>query len=227
MLKCGENYDRSIFSRFFEQINELLLLDDKSASSVENDHLNFIRHELFLYSIAIALKKEDYVLVDELINGDYFLQDRYRKNNSPSKFDAFRSHSDSIERYVNQVNNQRYASAVAHLFIQRLSTEVSKEEFAQADLLCYYSSKMRNGRWFPITYIYQSEYNGYFPFFTKMVSKRHLDKVMYIFGTTDISGLSTKFNELDKIEDQGFSGFFSRVHKISNWVKTEEIGTGR
>jgi len=226
LIKSGEKYDVSLFTRFFEQIHELFFLNDKSSESHENDHLKFIRHELFIYSVAIASKKEDYKLLDELINADYFLQERYDRNNSPSKFDTFRHYSEGIDEYY-KANGQRYLSGCAHLFIQRLPVEITKEEFTQADLLSYYFSKMRNGNWFPITYIYQDEYSSFFPFFSKMVSKRHLDKIIGIFNVDEVQEVIKKFVEIDKVEERGFSSSFRRVPTISNWVKLEDIGNGR
>lgn len=227
LIKTGEIYEVSLFSGFFEKLNDILLMDDKSVSSHENDHFKFIRHELFLYSIAIALKKEHYILLDELLNADYFLQDRYQRSNNPSKFDAFRHHSEALEQYQTQINNQRYFSVTAHLLIQHLSSELTKEDFTRADLLCYYASKMRNGNWFPLTYIYQDEYSVFFPFFSKMVSKRHLEKVIGIFGISDSLELIRKFSEIDNVEERGYSGSFRSVQKISHWVKIDEIGSGR
>ncbi|RZK39072.1 MAG: TIR domain-containing protein [Pedobacter sp.] len=227
VIKSGESYERSAFSQFFERMTELMLLDDKSISGVENDHLNFFRHEMFIFSVAIAIKKEDYMLLDELINANYFIRDRYERNSGPVRFDTFRSHSDSLDRYYTELNQQRYFSVTAHVMIQRIPTEINKEEFGQADLLCYYCSKSRNGRWFPITYVYLSEYGGYFPFFSKMVSKRHLKKVLGIFEVAGATELIEKFNAIDKEDERGYSGSFRSVQKVSEWVKIEDIGSLR
>src|SRR5690606_38536262 len=83
--------DLDILSHFFERLPSILSPNTGTSSWYDADFNNykFIINELFIYSVAIGLKKENYRLVAHLLHSRYFIVERYRGGNDPKTFEAF------------------------------------------------------------------------------------------------------------------------------------------
>jgi len=227
VLKSGESFDETIFISFFESMSVMTMPDRESTRGLEFDHMKFIRHEIFLYTIGISLNKERYSLLEELLYGDYFFAEYYRSDNGPKKYGAFYFYSEAIDRYYKAYHNRQFYSCQADLMITRLSEEISKDNFVEGDLLCHYVAQIKGEEWFPITYVYRSEYSYFFPFFSRLISLRHFQKVKGILGIGTKEELVDKLNELENVNERGYSSSFHRLEKISNWVTIDKIGSSK
>lgn len=227
LFKHHGSFDETIFVSFFESLSKLTVARDQSTNNQDLECFKIIRLELFLYTILIGLKKENYSVIDELLNSKYLYSEYYRSNVEPKSYESFYHYSEILQQHHRQVHNQNVFSAIAALLTKRVPEGFTKDEFVDADLLCYQISKMRNGEWFPQTYVYKSEYSNHFPFFSKLFSLRYFEKVKSIFNVTSVSDVKEKFIAIDAKDERGYSGSFRSLPKVSDWIKIDNIGTSR
>ncbi|MDR1820013.1 MAG: hypothetical protein LBR15_07200 [Methanobrevibacter sp.] len=155
-----KNDDFDIIIKFLEKIYSLKFANEHDITSW-NDYtfanFKFFIHELFLYLIAIGLKNENYVFIEEILYSAYFLNDPYSSKNEPKHYNSFFGYIDNkIKSYYNEANSNNFLSPMADLMIKRSPEWFDKDDLINADLLCHYVSVLPENKykWFPITYIY-------------------------------------------------------------------------
>lgn len=227
LTRMGEPFDENIFVTFFEKLSLLTIRNDVNTTSQDFENFKFFLHELFLYTVAVALKREHYKLLEELFQSKYFVADHYQHSNKPKGFETFYFYSEAIDAYYKKYHEKNFFTCQGDLLVTRLSEGFNRDSFVEADLLCYYMSQKGKGQWYPITYTYKNEYADFFSFFSKLISLRHFDKIKSVIGVESIEDLKAVFDTLNSIEDRGYSGSFRRIPNIANWIKNEDIGTSR
>lgn len=231
LLKSESEFDIDIIIRFFEILPLLLRPQDNrsSWSDSEFDNFRFFIHEIFLYTIAVGLKNENYKIVEELLYSSYFFQERYDYKTEPQRFDKLYNNVRLIDQYYKQTYSQNFFSPMADLIIKRVPDWMTRDNLIDADLTCYYVSEMENFFWFPLTYVYRTR--GKFELFDRIISYRHFEKVKILFNVKTVKELQDKLNELKKNEinrqSVGYSNSFDRVIPIYNLINIEKIGTIR
>jgi hypothetical protein len=132
---------------------------------------------------------------------------------------------------MNQTFN--IVTGFGHYVISNLSDQISKPTFIFSDTLCYCVSYLEAedyyDRWFPSTYLYD-ESTGGFNFFNKMSSKKHFEKVKFIFDVQNETELKEKL-EKNK-ENSGDTirygnGGFNRVPFVYQLIDHERISVYR
>ncbi len=231
ITKAEVDFDIDILLRFFEQIQMLKWpLDEKMNNyNYEFDNFKFIIHELFLYSIAICLKNENYKTIEELLHSSYFITSKSEIYAGPKKFNYFYNHIQIFDSYYKESYSKNVYSPMADFILKRIPDELNKEILIEADLLCFYIGSLNGLKWFPLTYVYKTR--GQFNFFDRMISKRHFEKVKTIFNVTTID----EFRELlkkAKADEQGnyttrYSNFSDPVLPIFEIIDIEKIGSLR
>jgi hypothetical protein len=220
-----------ILIRFLERLTLLTSPEDNRSawSPHEFDNFRFFIHELFLYLIAVGLKNENYKFVEELLYSSYFFQGKYDYKNEPKMFEKFYQHVDIIKQYYNQTYSQNFHSPMADLMIKRIPDGYSSDHLIDADLLCYYVAELNNLHWFPITYVYRT--SGKFELFDRLISKRHFDKVKFLFNVSNPKELQDKLTTIQQNDKNSerirYSGSRYSVIPIYKIVDIEKIGTTR
>lgn len=231
LLKSELDFDIEILIKFIEKLPLLKDPQDNRSSWSQNDFDNFrfFIHEIFLYTITIGLKNEKYKFVEEVLYSSYFFQSKYDSRNEPKRFDELYNHTSILDQYYKQTYSKNFFSAMADLMIARIPEGFSKDNFIDADLLCYYVSELENLHWFPITYVYRSR--GKFELFDRLISLRHFEKVKCLFAVNTPKELKDKLNlfkETDKNQNRiGYSNSFDRVIPIYKLIDIEKIGLTR
>lgn len=231
ILKSELEFDIETFIKFFEKLPLLKDPQDSrsSWSPSEFDNFRFFIHEIFLYTVAVGLKNEKYKFVEEILYSSYFFQSKYDSRNEPKRFDELYNHTDIFDQYYKQTYSKNFFSPMADLMLARIPEGLTKDNFIDADLLCYYVAALENIRWFPMTYVYRTR--GKFELFDRLISLRHFEKVKSLFAVSTTNELKDKLNhfkENDKSPDRmGYSNSFDRVIPIYNLVDIEKIGTTR
>ncbi len=231
LLKSETKFDIEIFIKFFEKLPLLKDPQDNRSrwSQSEFDNFRFFIHELFLYTIAVGLKNENYMFVEEILYSSYFFQDKHNYKTEPKRFDELYNYVKIFDEYYKQTYSKNLFSPMADLVIKRIPDSINEDNLIDADLLCYYVSVLENLRWFPITYVYRT--SGRFDLFDRLISLRHFEKVKCLFGIQNLKELKEKLNEIrenDKNPDRfGYSNSFNRVTPIYNLVDIDKIGTTR
>jgi len=233
LFKSELEFDVDIFIKFFEKLPILKSpQDDRSSwTQSEFDNFKFFIHEIFLYTIAVGLKNENYKFVEDILYSGYFFHDKYNYKNEPRRFEALYGYVEIFDQYYKQTYSKNFFSPMAELVITRLPDNISKDELINADLLCHYISVLDNLRWFPITYVYRLNDNGKFELFTRLVSQRHFEKVKNLFNIKTPKELQAKIIAIqtaDKNPDRiRYSGSFDSVTPIYKLIDIEKIGTIR
>jgi hypothetical protein len=191
-------FDIDILIRFLEKLPLLKSPLDQSSnwSDTQFEIFKFIIHELFLYLVAIGLKNENYKFVEELFYSHYIFQDKYNYKNEPKTFGDFYHYVEIMDAYYKQTFSKGFFSPMADFIIKRIPQGFTKDMIVEADLLCHYVAVLNNFEWFPITYVYKLR--GSFELFDRMISKRHFEKIKFLFGVTTADELKKKLESLER-----------------------------
>lgn len=226
--------DVDMLIQFLEQLPLLTYPQEKvqSWSPSRYDNFRFIMHELFLYSIAIALKYEKYNFASELLHSSYFPNDPYSRDEGPFPFDGFLyQYVDTITQHYNHELGSNLLSPMADLIITRVPKELSRMDIIQADLLCNYVGLLENRSraWWPITYIYKDQKQ--ISLFKRMVSLRHFEKVKVLYNVASLDEMKIKLRAMKDSYDSSkllsFSGARSYVPTLFDFIDPEELGSVR
>ena len=229
LIKTEIEFDIEILIHFLEKFPLLTLPQDNrnSYSKFEFDNFRFFIHELFLYVVAIGLKNENYKFVEEILYSSYFFKDNHQ--NEPKRYEKLYQYIEIIKPYYNQTYSKDFFSPMADLMIKRIPNEISKDNFIDADLVCFYVAKLNMLRWFPITYIYRAVER--FELFDRLISMRHFEKLKILFSVQNIQQLKDKLLEIqvnDKIpEITKYSDAFEGPLPIYKIINIEKLGTAR
>lgn len=222
---------------FFE--NEPIYQSPKDGNQsswypVQFEIFKIIFHELFIYTIAVALKNKNYEFVADLLHSRYYKKDKYQGKSNTENFTFLYKYHRNLEDYSSKVFNK--ITGFGDYVIANLSELVKKEDVILAETICYFVSyldyKDVYNTWFPSTYLY-GERNPV-TFFDKMTSEKHFEKVKAIFNVKDKNELKQKLTDYKKsIGDNprdriryGKDGF-SYVPFIYELVDPETIGIYR
>lgn len=231
LTKNSNQFDTDILIRFFENLPLLLAPSDENVmswSSNQYSHFKFIIYELFLYTVTVALKNENYNFLEDLFHSKYLVKDRYQRSNEPESFTVFYHHYDVFDAYYKQLTGGNFVSVQAELIIKRMPESLVKSSIVQADLLCYYIGQLTDRTWFPKTYVYKSSYENGFDFFNRLISKKHFDKVKGVLGVENIEQLKQKLIKLkDQDTERGYNYARNNIQNINSFIKVEDIATSK
>ncbi|EJP4177968.1 toll/interleukin-1 receptor domain-containing protein [Vibrio vulnificus] len=182
--------------RFFES---LIPYTDKpshitSWRETDFDNFKFIVHELFLYTIAIFLKNEQFELTGKLLSQQYYIEGKVQYG-QPAMFDyhIFRGYLRSLD-YRNQRLKLQRISLCADLLKERSkSSGIEFKHLMQADFLLFIRSSLHQEhyyqRWYPDTLVYLGHFNNPFEIFARSSSKSYFERVKFALGISGISDL--------------------------------------
>lgn len=193
-----------------------------------------IFHELFIYTIAVALKNKNYEFVADLLHSKYYKKDKYERKSDPEDFTFLWNHHENFENYFSEAF--RKVTGFGDYIISNLSELVKKEDVILADRVCYFVSyvdyKGDYNTWFPSTYLYGER--SPITFFDKMTSEKHFEKVKTIFNVKDKNELKRKLMDYkNKVENNSSnrirygSGRYSYIPFIYELVDPKTIAIYR
>lgn len=223
----GSGFDSDILISFLEELTILLAPTENIGSYNPTGFANyrFIIHELWLYTVTIGLKKENYELLENLFQTTYFSKELHN-NKEAKRFDMFYTYlDDELKYHIKHTTGQNLISAHAHVLVSRMPEYVKKSDFTIADLLCYYISQLNNLEWFPVTYIYHDEYNASFPILSKLVSKKHFEKVKGLFGVRTADELKQAFAVFQNKSERGYSSARGYIPQANRFIKLDQVAS--
>lgn len=222
---------------FFEETTNAL----SSNNSYGSEIIRVFIHELFLYTIANFINHKDYSIAGYILGKTYFNQKRYYNESSASGFDMFYSGSEhkNLDKVICARDGKNYLSGTSSYWTSNINTEFcSKEQFVLADLICfnysvYGKDYISKWLWFPVTYIYDNEYNSSLGAIAKrMISREYMQEILPLFGYDKVEDFITKFKSIED-EPQGtyrkysYSGSFESASLLGDFIKAEQIGSLR
>ena len=232
LLRSEVRFDFDTILRFFERL-PLLFGPPKSETDHEfrqswrYRHFRLTTHELFLYTVSVALKNFRYDFLEELFHARYLVQEyEYNYKNEPQTFEALSFYYEDIDDFYRELRGKNYYNVHAELMATRVPDFYDRETFLKADLFCYYIAQLHDLRWFPLTYVYLGEYGYSFEFFNRLVSMRHFEKTKGVLGFDNVDDFKAKVITSLKIDSPGYNGGFrSRIPGLERFVNCERIGT--
>jgi hypothetical protein len=233
-LKSNLPFQPEIFLNLLEKIP--ILFDPLDTNKMtwrpfRYNHFRLIAHELFLYTVAIGLKNNNYTFLEELFYHRYLIREGRNRMNEPQSFAVLRFHYEDLDEYYKKLKDKNYFSVQAEIITSQAYDLVSKELLVKSDMLCHYIAKLNNHDWFPITYVYGDSYSNGFEFFTRLVSKKYCDKIKNVLGIDSVEELKQKIKSINEQgRERGYNSGFTRASTIpmlSTFVNVESIGSAR
>ena len=230
-----ENSHQFIASFFEDTANSIA----RSSSFSEIARIRL--HELFLYTIAYFLKNKDYHSTGYLLGKTYFNNNQRLNNYGADNYRMFYTGAEhqTLDNAIKSRDNKRYHTGTGQHWIETLDTDFcSKEQFILADLICYnysvYGIEFSDTwPWFPITYVYDNEYNSALGIFTKkMVSKEYAQQLLPLFGYESIDDLKSKMKLIEEEprqqrRDIRYPEAFGSAPVLSDFIKAGDVGSRR
>jgi hypothetical protein len=187
--------------RFIESLLPYYHRPDEQTSWDERefDHFKYIVHELFLYTLAIYLRQEDYSSANYLLSTPYYLlKNTLRPQESAVSYTEIREHIDTLEHRNKRLNLRRLSLRADFLEKNSKPSGVPFRYVMQADFICFMRSELTKtdiyGGWWPETLIYANRSYAAFEIFARAASKTYLAKVLPLLGVTEISSIKDKLS---------------------------------
>jgi len=239
LSKCVwvDDYSEYIADFFESTFNSI----DKQ-STIEAEISKIFIHELFIYIIAFMMKKKLFSSIGYILGRTYFSDaPRYGKEKGDSYVMFYTgSIHDNFDKAVNARDNKKYYSGTANYWVTNIDdTIVSKSDFTAADLLCFnyavYGKYYNSGyEWFPVTYIYENEYNNSISRLAKiLVSKEKVLKILPLFNHDTVESFVSQFKDVEtniqtkRYRDYRYPSCFESAPLLGSFIKSEEIATVR
>lgn len=177
--------------------------DQSSWQDDEFDHFKFIGHELFLYSLAIYLRLQDFESAAALLTQPYYSPARARNSgNSASSFTAFREYVRSLDRRNKRLELRRLSLRADILEKRNKSSGIPFQTLMQADFVCFMRAELDDqgeyDRWWPETLLYARHNYGAFEIFARSVSKTYLNKVLPLLGVPGLEPIKAKLEQFSQ-----------------------------
>lgn len=218
-------------AEFFEN----LYCEINKTSGYKFEILNIFIHELFIYTIAFLLKKENYIAVGYILGKTYF-NSKYSKMEADSFLMFYSSNfRNNLDQAMCNIDNKEYYSGTAAYWISNIDIDFCNiDDFVYADIICFNYSiygkyYISSWKWFPITYVYGKENNNKIEKISKkLVSKETINKLLPLFGYDKESDLINRINEIEKdkesiVGEYHYYMYFYRAPIISDYIKANEI----
>ncbi|WP_118975761.1 toll/interleukin-1 receptor domain-containing protein [Taibaiella koreensis] len=228
LIKSGVLFDHDLLLHFFERLPMLLSAwedDSSNLPSYSYDHFKLIIHELFLYTVGLALKYNSFQLLADVFHSRYFIKDKYARPQESNNFTKFRYYYETMDQFYKKHFGRNYYSPHADYITINVPEGVSPSLIVNADLLCYYIAQLNDWTWFPITYIYRRDERDAFDFLSRLVSKKHFEKIKGVLGIDNIDVLKLKMLEINaQGKDRGYtSGLADPIPGFNYYIKVDDI----
>ncbi|MBB3212455.1 hypothetical protein FHW67_001735 [Herbaspirillum sp. Sphag1AN] len=190
-----------------------------SYQSWDFDNFFFIVHELFLYTVAIFIEREQFEQARALIATDFYVGNRGSYGDGPMiSSEMIDQNMDSLEH-----RNQRLILGKKSLRSQLLhdrnkTSGVRYDILAQADLVIYLNSMQHQGYWWPYTLLYLGHGRSPLPVFARSSSKKYFEKFKAVIGLPSVEVLRALITELTAVG--------GRMHRAGQYGFSIEWLTG-
>ncbi len=178
-----------VLHKFFERLIPYLYRPENVGRWTETDFDNFkfIIHELFLYTVAILLKTEQFEAVHYLVSNNYYLKPNVRQGgNGMVSYLEFCQVVKSINKTGNAHQNTERNSSQAPILNERTQDSgIDLQDLMQADFMLFIRHELASGDWWwwPMTLLYATRSSGgTFEIFMRAESTKYFDKIKPLLG---------------------------------------------
>ena len=188
---------------------------------------NYFIWESFVCAIAVLLYYEKYGEINKTLKRTYFLVDG-SYGESAQTFIDFRHHFRVIEGVCKpNCEEPQLHTLAGEITVKREKKPIiTKDSMVNADLILYQMScalEPKSFNWFPTMCCYHSRYQLQ-AIWTRLVSKRHCEKLFPLFDVNSIEKLKELISKCDPDNRVGYNTFHPAPNILSS-IKLDEIGT--
>ncbi len=156
------------------------------------DNFKFFLHEVFLYSVAILLKFEEFEQAAYLLSHRYYVI-QGGDHGLMASFDDIHKHMGSLVERDKRLE-MRSESPRADLLRERCrGTEVTLNDLMQADFTIFLRAELENypeySRWWPELLQFLGEEGGAFGIFVRARSRAYFDRLKHVLGISEARDL--------------------------------------
>jgi hypothetical protein len=197
--------DKNIKSihKFFEDSLYYLGNPDEANSwrPYEVEIFKYIIYELFIYTLAILLKDENFKYLEYILNEKYFIRKQNNLFGSDTllSFTVLGQHCDFISRIEEYKNRQ--TSNSSFLNKRNRSSNINFYYLMEADFVCYIKSLLLDEMWWPDTLIYLGYPHRAFEIFAKSISPSYFNEMKNIFGFENLSSMAELLKKISADKD--------------------------
>lgn len=205
-------FDLDKFTTFIERLLELMVRQEsfkypgRTIGHLMSDQYKFFYNELFLYITAVMIEKERFKELGAILHTGFVLSNPRKERIEPHTFLLFNQYAESLDKVRNDRLQMRRLSVTADLIKQRADlTKYNFDKLKECDVLLYFIGIMQNEsenqwgwkRWFPQTTVYHLYQ---LTILDKLVSKRHFEKMKYLFNVDTVAELKAKIEKVVQIK---------------------------
>lgn len=228
----------TILGDFFEQAyNGTYVIEGRNSyTDAEFEFSRFMIWEFFICVTATLLHFEQYQVLNTLLHRTYFLRENPVGNHPrPYTFIQFRP----THRYIDEVlkpksdEPRRYTMAGDILVKRERAPIITQQSLANADVVLYqlscvydFSESQSHWYWFPILYVYLGNDRYHMQsLWSKMVSRRHCQKLFPLFGVDDIEQLKAMVEKSKPDREMRYPNNFDSAPSIQQSIELAKIGS--
>ena len=213
--------------RFFEEIIPYAYELKQANNQWGIDNFKFIVHELFLYAIAVFIKKEKFSSANYLLEKQYYLN-LSSSNEVMFSFTMIKDDMGSLKNRNNRLKSER-RSIRADLLKERCTNlNIKFMDLMQVDFVLYLRSAIDIIRenqspdifyieWWPETVVYMGHISKPFEIFARSVSKKYFDQMQVLLGINEVSDHPKLYEAYNKLPRK--AGFLFRFENLLNYER--------
>jgi len=199
LIQYGSHGSANTLHRFIESLLPYYSRPEQQTSwnKHEFDHFKYIVHELFLYSLALFVRHEDYDAANYLLTTPYYLDHNAGRGRGTSvSFTSIREYLESLAHRNKRLNLRRLSLRADLLEKHSKSSGIPFRYVMQADFICFMRAELTEAndddRWWPETLLKAERHYGAFEVFARAASKAYLAKVLPMLGIAEVKALKDK-----------------------------------
>ena len=164
------------------------------------DNFKFVIHELFLYTLAILIRREHFEAVALLLSQPYYVPSHPDYgNNAIVPFVVFRDYLASLETRNKRLALRQLSPRADLLEKRSKTTGIAFEQVMQVDFICFLRAdllrKNQFENWFPDTLLFATRHHGPFEVFARSASKSYLARILPLLGVLNLTEVQKKMEE--------------------------------
>lgn len=228
LLKYSHSLSTSttLIADWFEET----LFELQEPTVYERNLKKTLLYEMFIYTVAYYYKQKDYDSIKLILSKTYNISE-----DEVYSFAVFYAYNSIIDSAVKERDNKNYYSGLAKFFVESFNPLLfSIKEFCFADELCFnyieFGLTPPGKHWFPITYIYDGEYNTLLKKFSSKLNSLEWAKVVAsMLGYDDVTALKNKLlnkeNEINNGRNNtiGYSMAFRKAPLLINFISSRDV----
>jgi hypothetical protein len=167
----------------------------------EAEIFKYIIYELFIYTLAILLKDENFKHLEYLLNEKYFIKEQNNLFGTDTllSFTALGQHCD----FISQIEEYKSKQTPASSFLNKRNkpSNIKFYYLMEADFVCYIKSLLLGEMWWPDTLIYLDYPHRAFELFAKSISPSYFNETKKIFGFESLGSMAELLQKLKDDKD--------------------------